>query len=105
MLLLLLHVLLTAVAIAVMTTAIRSWTQHASTTSASPPNHNNSRVGLHPPLTPLTALAAAAAHVCVFLSILRGWNLHRLLIQGGSMLESRACATSHAASSKLTCHE
>jgi hypothetical protein len=54
-------------------------------------------------LTPATAFLAASAHVCVFFKILRGWNLHRLLIQGGSTFESRACASSHDSSSRSTC--
>ncbi len=41
-------------------------------------------------LTPATAFFAASAHVCVFFKIFSGWNLHRLLIQGGSTFESRA---------------
>ena len=53
--------------------------------------------------TPATAFFAASAHVCVFFKILRGWNLHLLLIQGGSTFESRACASSHDSSSRSTC--
>ena len=54
-------------------------------------------------LTPATAFFAASAQVCVFFKILRGWNLHLLLIQGGSTFESRACASSHDSSSRSTC--
>ena len=54
--------------------------------------------------TPPTARAAARAQVCVFFNILSGWNLHRLLIHGGSTFSSRACASSHACCSRLMCH-